>query len=107
MRLHHTYVTLTTHCCSIVAQLLLLQVAAEWGATAVMLHVDASNDAASELYRQKQYRLLAEPRRSWLAEAVSSYFVCLLHTSHALAKGEGDDAVYVPDCMQIYEVTCR
>jgi ribosomal protein S18 acetylase RimI-like enzyme len=47
------------------------QVAAEWGATAVMLHVDASNDAASELYRQKRYRLLAEPRRSWLAEAVN------------------------------------
>lgn len=57
---------------SAVRQLLSSQVAEDWGATAVMLHVDASNDAASELYRQKQYRLLAEPRRSGLAEAVTS-----------------------------------
>jgi hypothetical protein len=37
----------------------------------VMLHVDAGNDAATELYRRQQYKLLAEPQRSWFATAVS------------------------------------
>lgn len=46
--------------------------AGEWQATAVMLHVDGDNDAATALYRQQAYQLLAEPRRSWLAKAVSA-----------------------------------
>jgi hypothetical protein len=84
-RHHHTLVFLTTPCRSAVEQMLSSQVAAEWGATAVMLHVDASNDAASQLYRQRQYRLLAEPRRSWLSEAVTCAEALCLCLSHQVA----------------------
>lgn len=43
------------------------QLAAEWGCTSALLHVDADNAVATGLYAKARYRLLAPPRRTWFS----------------------------------------